>query len=215
VDYSAGKTPQQLFASDCSACHRSPQGLASGRDAHALAGFLREHYTTGSGTAGRLGSYLAAIGGRQQPGARGQPPATPGAAAPTTAAREPRPPGVIEGERAKPGEVRRAKLTPAEIELENARAVAEAMQAKLRGYATTGEEAKAKPASPDEATPATHAPSAAAEPSEQRPAATAQEQKPDAGAVSGGATAAPPTAEPAVSAPSAPTGERPPASPPS
>ena len=46
TDYSAGKTPPQLFASDCAACHQSPQGLARGRDAGTLTGFLRDHYTT-------------------------------------------------------------------------------------------------------------------------------------------------------------------------
>jgi hypothetical protein len=214
VDYSAGKTAQQLFASDCSACHRSPEGLAKGRDAHALAGFLREHYTTGAGSAGRLGSYLAGIGGRAPSAARGTQPAAPGAGTPATAAREPRPPGAIEGERAKPGEVRRAKLTPAEIERENAKAAAEAVQAKLRGYATAGEEAKVKPATPTEAAPAIQRPSATAEPADQQPAAAGREPKPDAGVPSGGVTIAPSASEPAASAPGAPTGERPPATPP-
>ena len=42
-DYSAGKTPTQLFASHCSACHKSPGGLAKGRDARSLTSFLKEH----------------------------------------------------------------------------------------------------------------------------------------------------------------------------
>src|SRR5262245_66076568 len=86
VDYSANKTPQQLFASDCSTCHRAPEGLAKGRDAHALAGFLREHYTTGAGSAGRLGSYLAGIGGRGAAAAPGSPPPAAGGG-PTAAGR--------------------------------------------------------------------------------------------------------------------------------
>lgn len=59
VDYSAGKTPPQLFASDCSACHHSPRGLAKGKPAFVLSGFLRSHYTTKTETADALAAYLA------------------------------------------------------------------------------------------------------------------------------------------------------------
>ena len=62
-DYTAGKTPAQLFASDCSGCHKSPQGLAKGKDTKSLASFLREHYTTKLETAGALASYVAGSGG--------------------------------------------------------------------------------------------------------------------------------------------------------
>jgi hypothetical protein len=62
-DLTAGKTAAQLFSSDCSACHRSPAGLAKNRDAGALAGFLREHYTTKPDTAGALAAYVSGFGG--------------------------------------------------------------------------------------------------------------------------------------------------------
>jgi hypothetical protein len=68
VDYSARKTPEQLFASDCSACHPSPQGLGRGRDARNLAGFLHEHYTTKAQYAAVLANYLVRV--------RDMPPAT-------------------------------------------------------------------------------------------------------------------------------------------
>jgi mono/diheme cytochrome c family protein len=58
-DFTAGKTPAQLFSSDCAECHRSPNGLARGRDVRSLAGFLREHYTTKSDTAGALAAYVS------------------------------------------------------------------------------------------------------------------------------------------------------------
>jgi mono/diheme cytochrome c family protein len=58
-DFTAGKTPAQLFASDCSACHRNTAGLAKGRDARALSSFLREHYTTKPESAGALAAYVA------------------------------------------------------------------------------------------------------------------------------------------------------------
>ena len=61
VDYSARKTPEQLFASDCSACHPAPQGLGRGRDARSLAGFLHEHYTTKAQYASVLANYLVRV----------------------------------------------------------------------------------------------------------------------------------------------------------
>jgi hypothetical protein len=58
TDFSAGKTPEQIFGSDCSGCHPSSHGLARGRNLRALAGFLREHYTTKAQSARLLASYL-------------------------------------------------------------------------------------------------------------------------------------------------------------
>jgi hypothetical protein len=81
-DLTAGKTAAQLFSSDCSACHRSPAGLATNRDARALAGFLREHYTTKPDTAGALAAYVGAFAGSAPADARpGAAPGTPAAAA--------------------------------------------------------------------------------------------------------------------------------------
>jgi hypothetical protein len=74
-DYTAGKTPAQLFQSDCSACHKTPQGLSRGMDQRSLAGFLREHYTTKQESAGALAAYVASVGGQRPPaGAAGQNP---------------------------------------------------------------------------------------------------------------------------------------------
>jgi hypothetical protein len=53
----AGKTPAQIFADTCSACHRRPQELK-----RASAGFLRQHYTPGSAEAAAMASYLARVG---------------------------------------------------------------------------------------------------------------------------------------------------------
>ena len=77
-DYSAGKTPAQLFASDCSACHKTPQGLAKGTDARSLANFLREHYTTKRELAGALAAFVAGAGAGTPAAADGKP--KPGAA---------------------------------------------------------------------------------------------------------------------------------------
>ena len=62
-DFTAGKTPAQLFSSDCAECHHSPNGLARNRDVRMLASFLREHYTTKSETAGALAVYVSAFAG--------------------------------------------------------------------------------------------------------------------------------------------------------
>ena len=62
-DFTAGKTPAQLFSSDCAECHRTPNGLAKNRDLKTLAGFLREHYTTKSDTAGSLAAYVSGFTG--------------------------------------------------------------------------------------------------------------------------------------------------------
>jgi hypothetical protein len=90
---SAGKTPAQLFASDCSACHRSPAGLAKGRGPGQLANFLIEHYTSSRQSAGLLGAYVASMRGPAPGPAARTPPS--GTTAPTAAAAGPRPPGEV------------------------------------------------------------------------------------------------------------------------
>jgi hypothetical protein len=52
----AGKSPAQIFADTCSACHRRPQELK-----RASAAFLRGHYTTGQQEAATMANYLASI----------------------------------------------------------------------------------------------------------------------------------------------------------
>jgi hypothetical protein len=56
-----GKTPAQLFASDCSPCHKSPQGLAKSGGLFGLDGFLREHYTTSRESAAAIANYLRSM----------------------------------------------------------------------------------------------------------------------------------------------------------
>ena len=127
TDYSAGKTPAQLFSGDCSVCHKSARGLAKNRDARSLASFLREHYTSKAESAGALASYLLG-----NPG-----PAT-----------DPRRQGAtpVEGAAPQPGQsprqpARGRKPDPAELARE-AKAAEEAAKAKLRAYAATGEAAR-------------------------------------------------------------------------
>jgi len=58
----AGKSPSQIFAGTCTACHKSPRGLLKTVAPGSLAGFLREHYTTSSAMAGVLATYLVSNG---------------------------------------------------------------------------------------------------------------------------------------------------------
>lgn len=58
----AGKSPSQIFASTCTACHKSPRGLLKSVPAGSLPGFLRQHYTTSSDMAGVLATYLMSNG---------------------------------------------------------------------------------------------------------------------------------------------------------
>jgi len=101
-DLNRGKTPAQLFASDCADCHRNPRGLAKS-DARSLAGFLRVHYTASKESAAAIAEYLAALaadprGGPARPAAprpapsAAKPAATPTAAAPAAKPAEGSPP---------------------------------------------------------------------------------------------------------------------------
>ncbi len=58
----AGKSPSQLFAGTCNACHKSPRGLLKTVSAGSLPGFLRQHYTTSSDMASQLSTFLISNG---------------------------------------------------------------------------------------------------------------------------------------------------------
>src|SRR3954452_19691954 len=70
----AGKSPSQIFAGTCNACHKGPHGLLKTVPAGSLSGFLRQHYTTSPEMAGVLASYLVSNGaadGRAVAGQKG------------------------------------------------------------------------------------------------------------------------------------------------
>jgi hypothetical protein len=58
----AGKSPSQLFAGTCNACHKSPRGLLRTVSAGSLPSFLKEHYTTSGEMASQLSAYLISNG---------------------------------------------------------------------------------------------------------------------------------------------------------
>jgi hypothetical protein len=66
----AGKSPSQIFAGTCNACHKSPRGLLKTVSPGSLPGFLREHYTTSSEMASLLSSYLVSNGANDGRGAK-------------------------------------------------------------------------------------------------------------------------------------------------
>src|SRR5689334_4940107 len=53
------KDAPKIFATTCSACHKSPAGLAKSGQ---VAGFLRQHYTTGPEMSAAMAAYLVAAG---------------------------------------------------------------------------------------------------------------------------------------------------------
>lgn len=61
-DLNRGKTPAQLYASDCAECHRNPRALPKRDNANALGGFLRVHYTASRESAAAIASYLVSLG---------------------------------------------------------------------------------------------------------------------------------------------------------
>jgi hypothetical protein len=58
----AGKSPSQIFAGTCTACHKSPRGLLKTVPAGSLPGFLRQHYTTSGEMASLLSAFLVSNG---------------------------------------------------------------------------------------------------------------------------------------------------------
>ena len=53
----AGKSPAQIFAHTCNACHRSPREIK-----RTSVAFMREHYTTGMQEASTMAAYLNSMG---------------------------------------------------------------------------------------------------------------------------------------------------------
>jgi mono/diheme cytochrome c family protein len=60
-NYDQGKTPSQLFASDCGICHESPRGLLKTVNPSGLQSFLSEHYTASSQVAATITAYLTSV----------------------------------------------------------------------------------------------------------------------------------------------------------
>ena len=122
-----GKTPAQLFASDCAICHKSPQGLAAkGGGMLGLENFLRQHYTASRESAAAIANYLQAVGtGPAAPGRAGKRPPKGDDKAKGTAKKPDAPksgaaksgegkPGETKSGEGKPGEAKPGEAKPAE-----------------------------------------------------------------------------------------------------
>src|SRR5216684_614915 len=72
----AGKSPSQIFAGTCNACHKSPRGLLKTVPPGSLSSFLRQHYTTSPEMAGVLASFLVSNGATDTRYTGGQPKGT-------------------------------------------------------------------------------------------------------------------------------------------
>jgi len=93
-DLDSGKTPAQLYASNCAICHKTPRGLSKAGGPFGLQGFLREHYTASRQVAAAIAAYVDAVD-------RGAPPVERG---PKRAAKP--------KEAGKPGDASKAKAEP-------------------------------------------------------------------------------------------------------
>jgi outer membrane biosynthesis protein TonB len=73
-NFDANKTPAQLFANDCSGCHKSPAGLSKVPGMFGVESFLREHYTASRQAAAAIAGYLRSVDAEQAaaPGKRGK-----------------------------------------------------------------------------------------------------------------------------------------------
>jgi hypothetical protein len=69
----AGKSPSQIFADTCTACHKGSRGLLKTVAPGSLPSFLRQHYTTSPAMAGVLASYLISNGATDTRISAGQP----------------------------------------------------------------------------------------------------------------------------------------------
>jgi hypothetical protein len=61
-----GKSGARLFADGCTACHRSPRGLAKDRFSLTLFLFMQKHYAANSSSAWALASYLESVDGARR-----------------------------------------------------------------------------------------------------------------------------------------------------
>jgi outer membrane biosynthesis protein TonB len=64
-NFDANKSPAQLFANDCSGCHKSAVGLVKSPGLFGLESYLREHYTASRQAAAAIAGYLRAVDAEQ------------------------------------------------------------------------------------------------------------------------------------------------------
>ena len=148
-----GKTPAQLYASDCAICHKSPNGLAKRLGPYGLDNFLREHYTASRESAAAISAYLRAI--NRQPAPK----------------RERRSKHKVKASESK-FPPRKSAEAKSETKASDAKPFdAKPSESKTRAFADKREEAKASSPKAGEAEPSQHKP-AVAQPAEAKAEAT-------------------------------------------
>jgi hypothetical protein len=60
-NFDSGKTPAELYASDCAICHKTSRGMTKVGGIFGLTGFLREHYTASREAAAAIAAYVASV----------------------------------------------------------------------------------------------------------------------------------------------------------
>jgi hypothetical protein len=141
VNIDQGKSPADIFANDCAACHKSTRGLANGQNSLALSSFLREHYTASKEQANALAAYVLANGGGS------------GTPQKPVAASEPK---SSEPKGTKPSEPKSSEAKPSDSKAAGAKPVARPTRAAARGEEEASPNAKQQhPADEREAQPAT------------------------------------------------------------
>lgn len=163
----AGKSPAQIFASDCAICHKSPQGLARGGGLLGVSRFLREHYTASRETAAVLGAYLQQLEAAAPAAKPRQPRRATSGGAPKPAEK----PKAGEGktDNAKAGETKPGETGPPEVKPVEAKPVepksAESKDANpVAGSASARPASESKPDSAAAAKPASESNAAADKP---------------------------------------------------
>lgn len=65
VNIDQGKPASEIYSSVCAVCHKTPRGLAPGKNSLALTSFLSQHYTASREQAAALASYVLSSGGAE------------------------------------------------------------------------------------------------------------------------------------------------------
>lgn len=65
VNIDQGKSAAEIYNGVCTACHKTPRGLAVGKNAATLSSFLSEHYTASRVQAAALAAYVLSSGGAE------------------------------------------------------------------------------------------------------------------------------------------------------
>jgi hypothetical protein len=151
VNIDQGKSPAEIYSSDCATCHKTPRGLAAGKNSLMLSAFLREHYTASRDQAAALAAYVLGAGGaepapKQKPDVEHARAEEPKAGEPKTAAHPVR-------ASAKPEEDKRSKQEEAKREDHPA-----SPASREKPDVTPETASREGKQEPENATPATHEP---------------------------------------------------------